>query len=72
MTEYLCAGFFGVPLGHVEAPLQYKNNPISQYVCFFDIASVTFVIVVVRRVERNMKIRDLMLKAIPASGRGQR
>ena len=72
VTEYLCAGFSCVPLGHVEALLQYKIDPISQYVCFFDIASVSFVIVVVVVVveSRNMEIRDLMFKAIPASGRG--
>ena len=69
MTEYLCAGFSCVLLGHVEAALQYKIDPISQYVCFLEFASVTFVIVVPS--SRNMKIRDLMFKAIPASGRGK-
>ena len=34
VIEYLCAGFFWVLLGHVEAPLQYKNNRISQLVAF--------------------------------------
>ena len=70
VTEYLCAGFSCVPLGHVEAALQYKIDPISQYVCFLEFASVTFVIVRRRVESRNMEIRDLMFKAIPASGRG--
>ena len=71
VTEYLCARFSCVLLGHVEALLQYKIDPISQYVCFLEFASVTFVIVR-RRVgsSRNMEILVLMFKAIPASGRG--
>ena len=70
VTEYLCAGFSCVPLGHVEALLQYKIDPISEYVCFLEFSSVSFVIV--RRVgSRNMEILVLMFKAIPASGRGQ-
>ena len=34
VIEYFGCSFFGVVLGHVEAPLQYKNNPISQLVAF--------------------------------------
>ena len=45
VTEYFCCRFSCVLLGHVEALLQYKIDPISQYVCFFDFASVSFVIV---------------------------
>ena len=57
VTEYLCAGFSCVPLGHVEALLQYKIDPISQYVCFLEFASVTFVIVPSSRVEEHENSR---------------
>ena len=53
VIEFFCCSFFWVPLGHVEAALQYKIDPISQYVCFLEFASVSFVIEYVEEHENS-------------------
>ena len=58
--------FFWVPMDMLRRSVSFSRIRLAS-LCFLDFASVTFVIVVE---SRNMKIRDLMFKAIPASGRG--
>ena len=63
----ICAGFSWMLHGDVEAIPHRLGGDRGSAACFLDFASVIFVIEYVRTSSRNIEIRDLMVKAIPAS-----